>query len=211
MAEPSPAARRRSALRERLLAAATRVIHEQGLGALRARDLARDAGCALGAIYGVFADLDELVLAVNDATLDRLDAALTAAVGAVDAGDGEAALARTRIAAMARAYLAFARDEPRAWRALFEHRMAEGRPVPEGYSAHLRRLFAQLDGPLSVLRPDLDGERREALARTLFSALHGVVSLGLDEKLSVIGASGVAEDAETLVDVLLAGLGGKAP
>jgi AcrR family transcriptional regulator len=206
--ETTPAGRRRAELRDRLLAAASRVIQQQGLAALRARDLAREAGCALGAIYGVFADLDALVLAVNDATLDRLDAALTHAVAAAGADD-ERARAAAQIQAMAQAYLAFARDEPRAWRALFEHRMAEGRPVPPAYGAHLRRMFGHLDGPLRTLRADLDQHGRAALARTLFSALHGVVSLGLDEKLSGIGAGDVVTDAEDLVRLLLAGLSSK--
>lgn len=202
----TPTERRRSELRDRLIAAASRVMREQGLSAVRARDLAREAACALGAIYGVFADLDELVLAVNEETLDRLDTALTRSVA--DAGTGEgAALAAKRIERMGHAYLAFARDEPRAWRALFEHRMAEGRPVPPAYGAHLKRLFAHLDGPLQTLRPELDVRRRTALARTLFSALHGVVLLGLDEKLSGIGPGDVATDAEDLVRLLLAGLG----
>jgi AcrR family transcriptional regulator len=42
--------------------------------ALRARDVAQNVGCALGAIYNVFADLDALVLAVKERTLDMLEA-----------------------------------------------------------------------------------------------------------------------------------------
>jgi AcrR family transcriptional regulator len=203
--DETPVARRRAALRQRLLDAAGRVIREQGLSSLRARDLARDAGCALGAIYGVFADLDELVLAVNEGTLDRLEAALTRAVPARGREEGATDAAR-QIDAMAHAYLAFARSEPLAWRALFDHRMAGGRPVPPAYGAHLRRLFAHLDEPLRMLRPGLDDASRAALARTLFCALHGVVSLGLDEKLSGIGPGDVKTDTGELVRLILAGL-----
>ncbi len=55
----------RQRLREQLIDATERLIAAHGLGALRARDLAQAAGCALGAIYTVFADLDALVLTVN--------------------------------------------------------------------------------------------------------------------------------------------------
>ncbi len=47
-----------AALREALVSAAERTVAAQGLSGLRARDLAREAGCAVGAIYTVFPDLD---------------------------------------------------------------------------------------------------------------------------------------------------------
>ena len=52
-------------LRTRLTDAAERTIAEKGLAALRARDIAREAGCAVGTIYNVFEHLDELVLSVG--------------------------------------------------------------------------------------------------------------------------------------------------
>src|ERR671932_555397 len=67
---------RRRRLRDALIAAAETMIRADGLGGLRARDLARAANCAVGAIYNVFHDLDALVLAVNAGTLDRIDAAI---------------------------------------------------------------------------------------------------------------------------------------
>src|SRR5580700_10611737 len=65
---------RRTALRRALIAAAERMIDERGHQALRARELAQDVGCALGAIYNVFPDLDALILAVKAQTLDDLEA-----------------------------------------------------------------------------------------------------------------------------------------
>src|ERR1700737_1223693 len=65
-------------LRERLIDAAERTIAANGLAGLRARDLAREAGCAVGTIYNVFEHLDELILCVGSRTLAMLDAALEA-------------------------------------------------------------------------------------------------------------------------------------
>ena len=75
-ATPSKAEARRAALRAGLVAAAERRIAADGLGGLRARDLAAEAGCALGAIYTVFPDLDALILEVNLRTLGLFEAAL---------------------------------------------------------------------------------------------------------------------------------------
>src|SRR4051794_14510015 len=60
---------RRQQLRVALVDAAERVIAERGLRQLKARNLAQAVGCALGAIYNVFPDLDGLVLEVNLRTL----------------------------------------------------------------------------------------------------------------------------------------------
>src|ERR1700730_18090468 len=70
---------RRESLKESLIAAAERTIVSQGLRSLRARTLADEVGCALGAIYNVFADLDDLVLAVNSRTLAALERELVVA------------------------------------------------------------------------------------------------------------------------------------
>src|SRR5215472_18591366 len=67
---------RYDALRLRLIDAAEHTISESGLAALKARDLARAAGCSVGTIYNVFAHLDELILCVGSRTLAMLDGAL---------------------------------------------------------------------------------------------------------------------------------------
>ena len=59
---------RRRALRDNLIAIAEKRIAAEGLAGLRARDLAAEAGCALGAIYTVFPDMTALTLAVNART-----------------------------------------------------------------------------------------------------------------------------------------------
>lgn len=189
---------RKDELRRALIDRAEAVIAAQGLGALRARDLAEAAGCAVGAIYTAFPDLDALVLEVNRRTLVLFEAAVAA-----EEGDPAAALVRLGLA-----YLGFARAHLQRWRALFQHRLAADRTVPDWYVAEQGRLFHHIERPLRALRPDLSGEARELLARSLFSATHGLVSLGLDEKLMAL-PDGVLEDQVRLVVGALArGLGG---
>ena len=62
----------RDDLRKRLVDAAEARIASQGLAALKAREVTADAGCALGALYTAFDDLDRLILQVNSRTLVRL-------------------------------------------------------------------------------------------------------------------------------------------
>ena len=195
---------RRGALRESLVAAAGRAISERGVTGLKARELAQEAGCALGAIYNVFPDLDALVLAVNGKTLAELEAALRHAVAR--GGKGRAA-AIDELVRLADAYLDFAAANPQRWRALFEHRSPPGKEIPKAYAEQQTHLFSFILAPLSRLRPDLDEEKRALLARTLFSAVHGIVSLGLEEKLVPIPLPLLRQQMEEVVRAMGRGLG----
>jgi AcrR family transcriptional regulator len=50
---------RREIQREALIDAAEAAIARGGLAGLKARDIAREAGCAVGAIYNLVEDMDE--------------------------------------------------------------------------------------------------------------------------------------------------------
>ncbi len=178
----------RAALRQALVDAAERQIARAGVASLKARGLADEVGCALGMIYKLVPDLDALVLAVNLRSLELLDAALGQAerLDASDflaPGDGPAVKTLVR---MALAYFDFAAANELRWRAIFEHRMPEGQVVPEPHLAQHRRMFASVEAPLRELVPALDDAGYVLLGRSLFSAVHGVVDLGLKEKLGAM-------------------------
>lgn len=166
---------KRKALRDDLIVIAERVIASEGLGALRARDLAKEAGCAVGAIYNVFGDLTELVLAVNARTFHRLGADVAAALAEAPQDPTE------QLVVMAQAYHRFAADNPHSWRALFDVDRAPGEAAPDWYLAEMVRLFAYIADPLKVVFPDRDAEDLALMTRALFSSVHGIVLLGLDE------------------------------
>lgn len=189
---------RRTQLRARLIDVAQETIAAQGLAGLKARDLAAAAGCAIGAIYTAFDDLDELILRVNARTLARLETALDRALG-----DAEAEQA---LQVMARTYLNFARAEEPSWRALFEHRLPRGVNPPQWYVDARNRLFNRLDEPLSQLLPGAGLLARAAFARTLFSAVHGVVALGLEEKIADTPPKLLDDQLEMLVRIIADGL-----
>src|SRR5258707_4795211 len=75
----SKALERRAKLRENLILAAERSISAGGLAGLKTRELAREIGCANGAVYNLVDDMDEFVLLVGSRTLRRPEAPLTAA------------------------------------------------------------------------------------------------------------------------------------
>src|SRR5262249_25451911 len=146
--------------------------------ALKARDLARETVCAVGTIYNVFEHLDELILCVGSRTLVMLDTALGAVRSASPSGSSEAA--GDDLVRLGPAHLEFASEHTVRWRALFEHRMSEARALPAWFAEQQQMLFTQVERPLLTLLPELDPDARRTLARTLFSAVHGIVALGLE-------------------------------
>jgi AcrR family transcriptional regulator len=194
---------RHAVLREQLIDAAERTIASKGLAALRARDLARETGCAVGTIYNVFEHLDELVLCVGSRTLTMLDVALAGARPPVRDSSGTEAV--DDLERLALAYLEFVATHTVRWRALFEHRMSEDRPLPEWFVEQQHRLFAQVEQPLMALLPELDREALRTLARTVFSAVHGIVALGLEEKLVSLSLSDLAGQLTAMVRAIAAG------
>ncbi len=189
----------RDDLRTRLIDAAEARIARQGLAGLKAREVTADAGCALGALYNVFGDLDDLVIHVNSRTLARLGAAQQAAVP-------EGAPAKQAMAALAQAYVTFALENRQLWSALFGHWLPEGRTVPGWHLAEHAALIAQITGPLAALRPDLPDDMLRLRARTLFAAVHGVVQLALEGRFVGAPQDRIASEVDALVTAMTRGI-----
>src|SRR5260221_115215 len=143
----SKALERRAKLREALILAAERSISAGGLAGLKTRELAREIGCANGAVYNLVADVDELILLVGSRTLARLDSALT------EAKSVGQSLPAERLVRIAVAYCDFGAETLELWRGLFEHRMAPGKPIPEWAVSEQMDLFRHIYAPLATLFP----------------------------------------------------------
>ena len=190
---------KREDLKDRLIEAAQARIRASGLQGLRARDVTADAGCALGALYNAFADLDDLILHVNSLTLASLGVAL----------DKEAARAidpRAKFKALASAYLSVRARQSRivdgAVRASPAARHDGTRLVPPGTGgAH--------SGPGRAARrarPELDSSALLVRARTLFSAVHGIVAISLEGRFIGLAATDLEDEVLSFVDSMVTGI-----
>jgi AcrR family transcriptional regulator len=196
----SKALERRVKLRQDLILAAERSIAAGGLAGLKTRELAREIGVANGAVYNLVDDVDELILRVGSRTLGRLDAALTAAES------GGPASPREALARIAVAYCDFAAENLELWRALFEHRMAPGKPVPEWAISEQMDLFRHIYRPLAELFPERTPAELGVTARSLFSATHGMVLLGLEQKLIAVPVEALRKEIGAIVRAMIDGL-----
>jgi AcrR family transcriptional regulator len=195
-ARPATALRHQD-LREDLIRRAGEAIEAQGLAQLRARDLAAQAGCALGAIYNVFDGMDGLVLEVNARTLRAIDAEM-------------ARIAKTaplaQLLALADTYLTYAVRHRLRWDALFNHRMPLGSVTPEWFLKTQDQAFSHIEAPLSQLRPDMKPGARRLLGRSIFAAVHGMVALGVDKRLAPIELTALRSQIATVVAAIVHGL-----
>lgn len=190
---------KREKLRESLIEAAERSMSAGGLAGLKTRELAREIGVSNGAVYNLVDDVDDLILRVGSRTLARLDAALTAAEGD-EAGPVET-LVRIAIT-----YCDFAAANTELWRALFEHRMQPGRPVPEWSTAEQMELFRHIYRPLAALFPHRAPAEIGITTRSLFSAVHGMVALGLEQKLVAVPPAALRQEVARIVRAMVNGL-----
>ena len=196
----SKAMERRHKLREDLLGAAECVIAAKGLAGLKTRDLAQQIGVANGAVYNLVEDVDDLVLRVGLRTMARLDAALSASEAESAAPPVE------MLARIAVAYCDFAAENVELWRALFEHRMQPGKDVPEWAIAEQVELFRHIQRPLAVLFPDRSPAELGVLTRSMFSAVHGMVALGLEQKFVAVPLDHLRQEVARIVRAMANGL-----
>ena len=191
---------RRAKQLEDLIAAAEKAIAAKGLSGLKSRELAARIGVANGAVFNLVTDMDELILRVGSRTLARLDAALSAAES-----NGPASPA-ARLERIAVAYCDFAADNLELWRALFEHRMAPEKPLPEWAAEEQMNLFRHIYHPLAKLFPTWSADELGITARSLFASVHGMVSLGLEQKLIAVPVAALRDEIATIVKATIKGL-----
>lgn len=189
---------RKAKLREALIEAAEKQIADAGLGSLKARGLAAEVGCSVGAIYNVFDDLNGVVMAVNGRTFQRLGAFVSNEM----AGQEDADPNRQMII-MSHAYLHFADAEQHLWRALFDLEMSIDGSVPDWYLAELGALFGRIAKPLRQLFPNMDDKELDLMVRALFSSVHGIVLLGLEKRISAVPLA----QMEMMMEQLLSQIG----
>jgi len=180
--------------------AAESVIATNGLAGLKSRELAAKIGVANGAVFNLVADMDELILRVGSRTLARLDSALSAAESEGVPSPAEA-LVRISVA-----YCDFAADNLELWRALFEHRMAPEKPIPEWAIEEQMNLFRHIYHPLAKLFPKWSADDLGITARSLFASVHGMVSLGLEQKLIAVPVAALRDEIASIVKATIKGL-----
>jgi AcrR family transcriptional regulator len=196
--EESLREQKKSRRRALMLETARNIIATKGLISLKVRDVAEAADCSIGSVYNEFGDFDGLILTVNRETVQ----ALTARLAAVPADDPV-----RQLHGLAETYLTYFTEHANLLRSLYEHRMEEDRPFPEDILLMVMRAFALMHDPLVRLMPEADATDIALQARMMFSAVHGIIALGLEERMVAVPPEKLRQQLAQFVDTYLAGLG----
>jgi AcrR family transcriptional regulator len=173
------------------------IIASKGLKLLKVRDVAETADCSIGSVYNEFGDFDGLILTVNRETV----LALAAKLAAVRADDPI-----RQLHGLGATYLEFFSENSNLLRSLYEHRMENDRPFPEDILLMVMKAFALMHQPLVRLLPGRDPKEIAMLARLMFSAVHGIISLGLEERMVAVPPDSLRVQVAQFIDTHLVGL-----
>lgn len=189
---------KRETLKLDLQQEARQMILEQGYKNVSVRKLATRAGCAVGMVYTVYRDFDDLMFQVNGQTLQSLYRQLKD----IQETGGDPVLTCQK---MGRAYIRFAEERPHLWAAVFEHLYGQNGPRPAWYQQIIDDSFALLE---QVLQPYFAANPRKCVraARVLWAGLHGITMLARLNKLDAAGSDSALALSDSLVEHYLSGM-----
>lgn len=187
----------RDEIKEMALQAAETILIDKGLAGLSTRKVATAIGYTAGSLYLVFENLEDLLLHVNERTLERLFHALQSVSDKNE--DTETCLQQ-----MALAYIEFAQSHPDQWAAIFERQWQN--EFPEWYNEKIAHLFALVENRFQQFLPGADGDAIARAVRAYWCGVHGVCMLGISGKLDATGSQTAEEILQMLLNNFLYGL-----
>ena len=182
-------------LKQKLIQAAIGIVRKEGYSGLNVRKTASLAGCAIGMVYKVFDNMDELAMHVNAATLDKLNVELSR--------PRASSSPREAVRELADRYIAFSRENFHLWSMLFEHRMESA--LPGWFQHKIAQNFSHVERAMAPLTK-ADSAAAAGHAKVVWAALHGICSLSISGKLDTVGAQSASILAGEMLDNYMEGL-----
>lgn len=154
-----------------------RIVAEQGVQAVTARELARRIGYSVSTVLNVMGSTEEIVTTVNTRTFSIWADALERRL-ANDPAD--------RIEALVGAYFDFAASNRLLWMAIFEHKPTMT-GIPEDQASVRARLTGIVVEEVCKALPVPARDRAPALARSLIATVHGHCYYALTGSFALMG------------------------
>ena len=211
------------AVRETLIEAALALMDQGGLEAVKARPLAQAVGVSVGTIYNLFGSVDGLVMAANMriyADLGRLvrdaipatEQAIAQRIAAGALADLPTERTRERLLGLAGTYLDFVAANAQRWGGVIAFdRRGSAAETPDGYETQLETLIGVVASVLMDLPGCREAERAQLMARALWSAVYGIVSIAYFSGDEATARQRTWDQIAFLVGAAVAGLGAAAP
>ncbi|MGR4990753.1 TetR/AcrR family transcriptional regulator [Vibrio rotiferianus] len=188
-------ARRNDHTREELvnltLSTVQEFLAENSYHDLSLRKIANMIGYVPSTLVNVFGNYNLLLLHVVAQTLDELQQQATAATK--NSKDSHHALFQ-----LAYCYHDFAQQNPYRWQLVFEHNM-NGAELPQWHAKRIDGMTGMLESLLAAIAPQRTEQEVLQASRVLWSGVHGITLLSVDDKFF----SSEPIDGKELIDNLL--------
>lgn len=178
---------------------ATRPVHDLSL-----RAIAREVGCAPSTLLKLYGSFHNLLQYVNVETLSRLQYIISNLK--TDAPE-------PWLRSLAHAYWQFSAEDCFRWQLLFDYPLADGGELDQRQSGLIEALFVEVETCLRNFQPALGELEARQLGRMLWGSVHGLVQLGLNERLGYWQGEQLKIDEllDQLLTTVLAGLRDRGP
>lgn len=193
------------ALHAQVMAACDAWLQDNPVHTLSLRALAREVGCAPSTLLKLYGSFNNLLQHVNIETLARLREVIEPLT--------RQATPEEQLRALARAYWQFAQRDAYRWQLLFDYPLAQEGELDQRQTDMIEGLFLRVEATLKEYQPALEDLEARRLGRTLWGSVHGLVLLGLNERLGYWQGQQleVGELLDQLLCTILAGLGARSP
>lgn len=181
------------ALHAQVMAACDDWLRTQPVHKLSLRFLAREVGCAPSTLLKLYGSFGNLLQHVNLESLARLRSAIDPLL--------EESSPEARLKELAHAYWKFARQDAYRWQLLFDYPLAQEGELDRRQSDMIEGLFLRVECSLKEYQSGLGELEARRLGRTLWGSVHGLVQLGLNERLGQWQSEQL--EVEELLDQLL--------
>ena len=186
----------RDELREKLILATINRLAASGVSGVRARDLASEVGCAVGTIYNLVGDLDDLILLACARTLEEFK------VFATDRFHHDEANGATDLElleSMAASYVDFAFLHRKRWQTAFEVSYEENSHFQEIYINGQRQLLDLIVKTLLKINADIDQNELANIGRALWASVHGIAMLAMGNPKNVLTREKILEQCNRVI------------
>ncbi len=188
----------REELKELALKSAEELLNDKSASELSTRQIAAKMGYTVGTLYQIFKNLPDLLLHVNARTLkilydDCLALNLTS--------DNH----QKNILAYANVYLEFAHSHPGLWELIFDNQILNDDELPDWYLQQVNSLFSLIEIQLKAIQPGASATEVTKTSRVLWSSVHGICTLSINNNLFAQSACSSEELIQSLISHFIMG------
>lgn len=188
----------REELKELALKSAEQLLNEKSASELSTRQIATKMGYTVGTLYQIFDNLPDLLLHVNARTLGILYQDCQKLQLSTEYPENN-------ILTYARLYLKFAHTHPGLWELIFDNDVLTDKELPDWYLSQANALFSLIEIQLKNITPDKSAPEITKTSRVLWSSVHGICTLSINNNLFASSACSSEELIESLVKNFIKG------